>query len=1172
MRINRIKLSGFKSFVDPTTLTLPGNLTGVVGPNGCGKSNIIDALIWVMGESSAKHLRGESMADVIFNGSNTRKPVAQATVEIIFDNTDGTIGGQYAGFGEISIKRSITRDGNSAYFLNGARCRRKDITNVFLGTGIGARGYSVIEQGMISRVIEARPEELRGFLEEAAGISKYKERRRETENRMRHTEENIERLDDIREELDKQLNHLQRQARAAERYQVLKAEERQTSARLLAARWRRLESERAGGQQQVEQRQNDLEAEIAKLREVEASQTAFREAQAEATETFNSIQAEFYARSGDISRLEQAIRHDEEREQGLRSELASVSGDITALAEGLESERRQLDETATAVAGVEPRAERARSTEGDRYRELREAEQRFERWQENWDTFNNAHAELAQRDHAAEIRLEHLLSDLASSESRHSALTAEAANVETGDLGSRIDDLREQLAALETQREQATARRDNARTGIAAQRTSLQGLQASLHERQTALEQRKGRLESLRALQEDAYGGDRERIDAWCREQGLGDVARLAELIDIEPGWERAIEAALRVPLGTLCGRDVTVRLLGADRATLPAATLAALDRDPGVAQRQFSAPELLAARVRGGVDLGGLLAGVYAAENLDAATALRARIGRGDIIVLRDGTVLGNDWVRVRSGEAGEDSILAREREIATLVTEVERDTQGAAGLREQFEQARERLLALESEESASATRADELAREMNQGRNELARVEAEFERRQARAADVVAELERIGQRSSENRASIERLRAEREQTAHDLEAHGQQRAGLVEQRNELQQQVDEARDSWRGERETAHELELQLQELRARSKTLQDAIGRNENQLTQLRTRSGEIERLLGEMTAPRTQMRAELEQALAQKLDAESRLTAARSELGGLDDSMQDAARKRADIEQGINECQQRLEQVRLDQRALEVRQQELVGRFEQTEENLEQTVAGLTDEDTEDSIGEALEKLANRISRLGPINLAAIDEFNQLTERKTYLDQQHADLTDALNTLQEAIRKIDRETRTRFKETYDKVNNGLQTMFPVLFGGGHAYLELTGDDLLETGVTVMARPPGKRNSTIHLLSGGEKALTALSFVFSIFELNPAPFCLLDEVDAPLDDANVVRLTEMLTNMAGTVQFLFITHNKITMEIAEQLIGVTMQEAGVSRLVSVNMDEAVELAATA
>ena len=1171
MRITRIKVSGFKSFVDPTTLTLPGNLTGIVGPNGCGKSNIIDALIWVMGESSAKHLRGESMTDVIFSGSNTRKPVGQAMVEIVFDNTDGTIGGQYAGFGEISVKRSIARDGVSSYFLNGARCRRKDITHVFLGTGLGARGYSVIEQGMISRVIEARPEELRAFLEEAAGISKYKERRRETENRMQHANENLERLSDIRDELDKQLGHLQRQARAAERYQAFKAEERVAQAKLLCARARALEAERAASRALAGQRTNELEAEVARLREIETRQTGFREAQVEATETFNRVQSEFYTCAADISRLEQAIKHNEEREQGLARDRQDAQGTQDELEQVMRADRERLAATNARLAELEPAFAAAHAAEKAASESLLAVEARMAQWQIDWDAFNRDHNTLAQQEHATRIRLETLLAGTADHDKRRDILRIEAERNETSELGQRAAALSAEQSGLEAERDGLAAQRAALRTALEDSRSTSQSLGRAVHDHQIRLEELRGRLAALEALQEAAYGDDQEVVEAWARAHGIGDVQRLAEAIDIEPGWEAALEAALRIPLGALCGADLVQRLLGGAHADLARAKVTVVDTCPADGQGSVGGT-LLAAKIRGQVDLAPLLHDIHGAADEAAARALLASLPAQAIVALPNGTLIGRNWARLPGQSDVAESILARARQIAALSGDIAQQEAETNRLRTALDDTRNRLRDQEQEERRLGELLDQNARALGGKRDELGRIEAELKRRQARATDISAEIERLARITAENELAIAELRAEQASAAAALESHASRRDALVAVRNDTQVEVDRARLTWRERRETSHAQELEIESLRAQRTALETTGARNTMAYEQLEKRRLEFDAALATLVEPRARMRTDLEAALAARLEAEAALTAARTELGTLDDAVKRASTERGDVEQAINDCKQRLEQVRLDERALDVRLQELANRFEQTGEDFEQINAALTAEDDEATLHQQIEKLGERIARLGAINLAAIDEYNQLSARKTYLDSQNTDLTEALATLQEAIRKIDRETRTRFKETYDKVNNGLQAMFPVLFGGGHAYLEMTGDDLLETGVTVMARPPGKRNSTIHLLSGGEKALTALSFVFSIFELNPAPFCLLDEVDAPLDDANVVRLTEMLTTMSQSVQFLFVTHNKITMEIAEQLIGVTMHEPGVSRLVSVNMEQAVELAATA
>jgi len=1168
MRITKIKLSGFKSFVDPTTLTLPGNLTGVVGPNGCGKSNIIDALMWVMGESSAKQLRGDSMADVIFNGSNSRKPVGQASVELIFDNSDGTLGGQYAGYGEISIKRSLTRDGVSTYQLNGTRCRRKDVTNVFLGTGLGSRGgYSVIEQGMISRVVEAKPEELRGFLEEAAGISKYKERRRETENRIRRTKENIERLDDIREEITKQLAHLQRQANAAERYQKLKADERLTDAQLLALRWRDIDKVRQQQSQTIGEITTRVEAATAELRNIESRQTQKRDDQTQATDHFNQVQSDFYAKSAEISRLEQAMQHAEERKSSLES-------DLNRSRSALEEMTGLLDHDTQAIAGMDGQIEQLEPAAAEHGRvvdqataALHETEQRAQGLQQEWDEFNRDRAEVSREEHAEQVRLEHLREGISGARERLDGLESEQRGLTTVELEAEINALRNGLLDAEKEHDEQLLRRDRVKSQLQEARQQTYRHGDELHELRTELETLKGREASLVALQDAALREGRDELRTWLESLGLADSSILAEQIEIDRGWETAVEMAIRVPLGALCADGSVARALGAERATLPGTVTTFID----AASSPVAADDgTLAAKVTSKWPVSSLLAGVYTAETVDEAKQRAATLAPHESVITRDGYWLGPGWVQLSGGGEAEPGILERERTLDDVRTRIETNEERMNDAQSTLDNAQTSVRENEAHEADVDVAVGTAIEETTRIRTELARLEANLERHRERAEHIRTEIGALEAQSSGGESAaasaLSNLSSIREHLSRFEAKHDE----LVATRDEVQTALDAVRGAWRDAREARHESALKLEGLRSSRESLKLALSRNEQQQRELAGRCADLESAMASTVEPQHDLRAQLEQALADRVECEKNLGDARKVLESIEHDIKQNDEARLGAERAVEEQREVLDLARLEERAVQVRQQEVEQRLKQSDQSAAELLEDL--EDTADEAGweEKLDKIRKRIDRLGPINLAAIDEFSQHSERKEYLDQQHNDLTEALDTLEGAIRKIDRETRTRFKETFDKVNAGMQKMFPVLFGGGHAYLELTGDDLLETGVTVMARPPGKRNSTIHLLSGGEKALTALAFVFSLFELNPAPFCLLDEVDAPLDDANVVRLSKMLKSMSQTVQFICVTHNKITMEITEQLVGVTMHEAGVSRLVSVNMEEAVEMAA--
>ena len=1169
MRITKIKLAGFKSFVDPTTLALPGNLTGIVGPNGCGKSNIIDAMMWVMGESSAKHLRGDSMADVIFSGSNSRKPVGQASVEIIFDNSDGTIAGQYAGFSEISIKRTISRDGVSNYELNGTRCRRKDITNVFLGTGLGARGgYSVIEQGMISRVVEAKPEELRGFLEEAAGISKYKERRRETENRIKHTKENLARLEDIREELDKQLAHLQRQARAAERYQVLKEEERLGEAQTMAVKWRDIDHSRSEHAKEVERFQTGVEEALADLRGIEKLQTEKREAHTEATDRFNKIQSDFYAKSADISRLENAIQSHEERVESLRREQERNQSALSDLLSMLGSDEAKIKELEQAIVAIEPDFQVHNEAEQQAASALKTAEDALTTWQKSWEACSTRRAECGQEERTLQVRLEHLAAGLSDAQTKAVALEDERATSRTLEVDEKIGRLSESLAHAQKGLDEILVERGQRRERLQEERHRLQQKNQEVHATRVELEACLGRQASMRALQEAALGADEEDFSHWLKQTLLANAPRLAESIKIERGWELAVETALRIPLDAFC-QDSSLALDGLKALDVPRNRLCVIaDSNLNHAHGSVNLP-LLADKVESHWDLGSALAGVYVADDEQTARQHIGDLLAHESIVTPTGFWFGPNWVQLSGAAAEQDSVLQRERALEDLAGKI-KNTENQ--LAEQQQAVDEASLAITTEEQALAaleTQLSERTDETTTLKTELARTEATREQIVEREQTIAIEITNLEKRSQADQEQIETITTELSVLQSTLEDLSKEHGELDAARQELQSNLDKTRHEWREAREAKHQLSLRLENHKTSAASLRGQLDRNLSQKGTLENRVEELRLALSSQDSPQHDLKEQLDVALKEKLELETLLAKARKELAELEEGNRSDDEARLLAEQKVDERKQILEQARLEERTIEVRLQELNERIGQTDFGLEDLLGALPKELTEQVANEALEKIRVKINRLGAINLAAIDEFAQLSERKEYLDKQHEDLINALETLEGAIRKIDKETRTRFKETFDKVNSGFQNLFPTLFGGGHAYLELSGEDLLDTGVSVMARPPGKRNSTIHLLSGGEKALTALAFVFSLFELNPAPFCLLDEVDAPLDDANVVRLSEMLKTMAKQVQFLYISHNKITMEIAEQLIGVTMQEPGVSRLVSVNMEEAVEMA---
>ncbi len=1168
MRLSKIKLAGFKSFVDPTSLQLGSDLVAVVGPNGCGKSNVIDAVRWVMGESSAKHLRGDSMTDVIFNGSATRKPVGTASVELVFDNSDGTIGGEYAKYAEISVKRTVSRDGQSIYSLNGTRCRRRDITDIFLGTGLGPRSYSIIEQGMISRVIEAKPEELRVFLEEAAGISRYKERRRETENRIRHTRENLDRLNDLRDELEKQLQHLQRQARTAERYKEYKEEERRLKAELLAIRLRDLDRQMEERDRRVAEAETALEAVVADQRALEAELERERAAHVEAQEGFNQVQARHYAVGADLARVEQAIQHGRERHRQQQEDLERARRSLADLQHHLEQDRAQLAALREGLAAREPELELLRRAEGASAALREEAEGRMRGWQEQWEAFNQRAARPAQQAQVERTRIEQLERQTIQMESRRTRLGETLAMMDSTSLDEEIARLEEEEALQAEAVSQAQEGVEQLLEAVREAREEVRSLHDQVDQARGELQRRRGRLASLEALQQAALGNAAgSQVVQWLEKRGLAELPRLAQRIRVAEGWEGAAEMVLGHALEAVC----VERLEGAarDLAGFDRGSLSLVDGGgPASPWRPREGWVPLLEQVESPVEVSGLLAGVYCAESLEEALAKRETLAAGESLVTREGVWVGPGWLRLVRESDEKAGILAREQEIRKLHEEIERRLAESEALAERMAAARERVHLLEGQRDEAqqalhrAHRAHaDLRTRLDVRRNRKGQVEADRERLEKELAELSEQTGRIDQEVAEARALQARALEEMEELAREREL-------LQAEREQLAAALEQAREQARRDRDRAHELALQVESMRSRETSLAQSLERMERQSEEMNRRVEELEGALEEAMAPQEALRQELETLLEKRQEVDREMATARGRLEELDARLRELEQNRNRLDQRARERRDALEQQRMARRELEIRRATLAEQLAEIGLELEALLAALPAEAREGEWQERVERIARRIQRLGPINLAAIEEYEQQAERKRYIDSQHADVTEALETLENAIRKIDRETRTRFKDVFDRVNAGIKELFPRLFGGGHAYLELTEEDLLSAGVTVMARPPGKRNSSIHLLSGGEKALTAVALVFSIFRLNPAPFCMLDEVDAPLDDANVGRFCDLVREMSEKVQFIFITHNKQTMAIAEQLSGVTMHEPGVSRLVAVDVEEAVRM----
>lgn len=1169
MQLSKIKLSGFKSFVDPTTIMLPSRLVAVVGPNGCGKSNIIDAVTWVMGESSPKYLRGEALTDVIFNGSSARKPVGQASVELIFDNSDGTIGGEYAKFTEISIKRTLNRESDSVYYLNGVRCRKRDVVDLFLGTGLGPRSYSIIGQNMINRVIEAKPEDLRVYLEEAAGISKYKERRHETELRIQHSKENLARVNDLRLELDKQLSHLKHQANVAEKFKSLKQQERVLRAELYCIQWRQLDSRMVDYTLQIQREETGLEARRSELSGTDREIEQLRHEMRVAHDSFQEVQRRYYAVGNEITRIEQDVLHHQERQQQWENDLNQTENDWRIIKNQMSEADDNLREFEHDIQQIEPQLSAASKEAEFLFNQLAQSEENMQTWQNRWDEFNQVAAKTAQNAQVEKTRIQHLEQNIEFLQKRQEQLLQDQNRFNFSELTKEIEDFTKKSYEVADKLEYQNEQLNNIRKEINTLQSAQQDSNVHLDKVRSELQRLRGQQASLEALQQTALGQRDNPAAPWVAEHNLAAKPRLAQSLEVEHGWELAVEKVLGFCLQAICVdrvEDVVQHLNDFKSGNLcvfvPAqVTSPAKNKMKG---------DLLLQKVKSSWSLDSLLSGIYVANTMEDALALCESLDADESVITRDGIWLNRSWLKILREENPAAGVFQREQELKKLAARIDQAQATQKELEKNIEQRGQLIQRLEQQR-------DQLQQNYSQQQAQSAQINAQQKMKQERLAELKIQSERFIKEQDEcaqqfKRAQSELVQAREhwEQAMNELEQQTKIREEFLGDREKVRQKLQSVRENTNQKKEKVHELEIRLQTSISQKAALYQNISRLQSQLGSLNERKITLQSELTSMP-PMDTLKKSLSRALDKHVNVEIELNSARVAVETLEQEFKNLEEKRQIIDRDITKIRNTLESLRVEWHGWKVKTETIVEQIKETEFKLEDILKELPQDITTEEWQAKLDQIVQRINRLGPINLIAIDEYTTCLERKQYLDKQFEDLQDGLSTLEDAIAKIDKETKTRFKETFDKVNARFQELFPTVFGGGKAYLELTSDNLLESGVTVMACPPGKRNSSIYLLSGGEKSLTAIALIFSIFHLNPAPFCLLDEVDAALDDANVLRFTRLVRAMADKTQFIFISHNKITIEIAEHLIGVTMHEPGVSRLVSVDIEKAISLAGT-
>lgn len=1171
MRLNSIKLSGFKSFAEPTNFQLPGQLVGVVGPNGCGKSNIMDAVRWVLGESKASELRGESMQDVIFSGSGNRKGASRASVELVFSNEDARAGGQWNQFTEIAVKRTLTRDGTSSYFINNQPVRRRDVQDVFLGTGLGPRAYAIIGQGTISRIIESKPEELRLFLEEAAGVSKYKERRRETENRLKDTRENLTRVEDILRELNSNLDKLEKQAEVASQYRALQESGTLKLHQLWFLKHRDAASEQERVKNEVLAATNAFEERMAELRHGEAELETIRQAHYAASDELHTAQGSLAEAALEVSRLEERIRYVVEGRQRVEQRLVELKAQNEQWQSRQTEAQDELEQIAEQIAAADEQSEVLAAQAEEQASNLPTVEDAVRAAQNRSNEQRTVVASVQQQIQVLAAESRNIDDQRRQFNARRERLDGERRQLAAPDM-DRLAELKTQYAVAEEAQGVADARLHELNDQVPALDEDRRNKQELVNAESGKQADLSARLDALRALQEKVQ--TEGKLKPWLARHGLEGLQGLWTRIHIETGWETALEAALRERINALeVGRIETVRAFATDAP--PAKLAFYTPPQAAIANTHQTLPRLSDLLRLGDAGLKALLndwlEGVYTAANIDEALAARSKLTHGEVIMTREGHAVSQFAVAFYAPDSEQAGMLARAQEIENLERQLraqaliaEESRSGLIRAEAAYTDASQRLITARREAGETQTRAHQLQVELLRLSQLAEQTSTRRGQLDSELAEVDGQLEELDERRATGEARFEELDM---QLATTQERHAELDEAVIA----AERKLSEAREQLRSLERQAQEAQFSSRALAARRNELQRSIETSVQQVASNEQSAVQLQEELARLTDASAQVG--LEAALALKLDREAALGAKRSEYDDLTMRLRRSDEQRLQHEQSLQPLRDRITKLQLEEQAAQLGGAQFMEQLTAAEVNLEALAQTIADNNVKlYGLQGEIDRINREINALGAVNLAALDELTASRERKTFLDAQNADLNEAITTLEGAIHKIDLETRDLLGNTFNQVNEHFGRMFPSLFGGGQAKLVMTGDEILDAGVQVMAQPPGKKNSTIHLLSGGEKALTAIALVFAIFQLNPAPFCLLDEVDAPLDDANTERYAKLVKEMSKGTQFLFISHNKIAMEMAEQLIGVTMQEQGVSRIVAVDMEAAVSLAEAA
>jgi len=1156
MKLKQIKLAGFKTFVDPTRILLDGQLAGIVGPNGCGKSNIMESVKWVLGSSSAKELRGDSMDAVIFSGTDTRQALSRASVELLFDNQLGQAPAEWSSYSEISVKRVIEKEKGSTYLINNSVVRRKDVADLFLGTGLGSKGYAIIGQDTISQIVEAKPEELKSYLEEAAGVSKYKERRKETEYRLRDTKNNLSRVQDLLREINQQISKLESQAQAAEKHNDLNESLTLINTQIWVHKKQSANNFWLKIKEEIEHKALALEKQSSLLTSIEKRVEETRQEFNGATDLINSAQANFYEKNSlvsdtenKVSNLKEKIEQQKNNKTINQDKLQKINETEIELKEGLVNNESLLNETneknsssLELLGTLRSTFQAAKEANEIAVNEHQKASSQLQKSTEKLNIsltavefIENNISELNLRINGLEIELKSLVSgteknekpknlSLIEAEIKDTEILLESRSLKSQDMIQAIDDLRN--------------------------KSNL---------KKSEIDDRQVRISSLKEVIEQEV--DQNKIEAWLSEVGSKNHTSLVKSIDIKDGWERALGIVLGSKVEAYKTDDINIKDIKRPPYTIT------IIHDTNTETSNTNKDLTSALIVCGSKDptlkiaITEWLSNIYISDQ-DEVDEKRKYLKPGEAIITKSGDIYGRSYQILNQPSNNKDNRLLRIKQLEAYEKEI-------PGLTSEYQKLSDNLINIENTNHdlrSEIVESTEALKKSNDKKNHLS-----FEYNK-----LLNVIEVNNNRKNLINNEVIQLQENLKEITKSRDDHRERIAVLKNALDELNLLNGTALKNKSSSEKVFFELRDQLSFDEKLLQEIEFNIKLTNNKLIEIKDRlvrlSAEKEDLLeqvnktniGSIHEDLIQIELQIKENIKSKEESELRLVRARENLVEKETKLKDLETNRLENQHLVNPLNEALQQSKLDEREAKLKFDLCCEEVNKSKYQESELLAELDEKLSLEDLESKSLTISNKIERLGPVNLAAISELTTIQERQTYILAQVEDLQNASNTLNDAIRKIDLETREKLKATYKIVNENFIHFFKTLFNGGRAELELLGNEILDTGLQVVAQPPGKKNMTIHLLSGGEKALTAIALVFSLFKLNPSPFCLMDEVDAPLDDSNTERFCKMVKEMSVNTQFLFVSHNKLTMEIAEQLIGVTMQEPGVSRIVEVDLQD--------